>query len=117
MLRLILHTWTLGDWENRDKLRDGFAEHYKHIRLIVPKDRLLEFQSEDGWAPLCAFLDKPIPEQPYPHVNKGDNILKIHKVFLGMTLLRVVAKSTVWIAGAAGVAIGAVWYYRRQSMV
>lgn len=22
-----------------------------------------------GWAPLCAFLGKPIPAVPYPHVN------------------------------------------------
>jgi hypothetical protein len=22
-----------------------------------------------GWEPLCAFLGKPVPKQPFPHVN------------------------------------------------
>ncbi|WP_299681780.1 sulfotransferase family protein [uncultured Roseobacter sp.] len=25
----------------------------------------------DGWAPLCAFLGKPVPEAPFPVSNKG----------------------------------------------
>jgi hypothetical protein len=39
------------------------------IRGLVPKDRLLEWTVHDGWAPLCEFLGKPIPEEPFPHVN------------------------------------------------
>lgn len=39
------------------------------IRGLVPKERLLEWSVEDGWAPLCNFLGKPIPEEPFPHAN------------------------------------------------
>ena len=31
----------------------------------VPADRLLVHRATDGWAPLCAFLGKPIPDAPY----------------------------------------------------
>jgi hypothetical protein len=39
------------------------------IRGLVPKDRLLEWTVHDVWPPLCEFLGKPIPEEPFPHVN------------------------------------------------
>jgi alkylresorcinol/alkylpyrone synthase len=35
----------------------------------VPADRLLVYDVHDGWAPLCAFLDVPVPETPFPHLN------------------------------------------------
>lgn len=39
------------------------------IRGLVPKQRLLEWSVEDGWAPLCTFLGKPVPDEPFPHAN------------------------------------------------
>lgn len=41
------------------------------IRGLVPKERLLEWSVEHGWEPLCQFLDKDIPDQPFPNVNSG----------------------------------------------
>ena len=41
------------------------------IRGMLRDDpsRLLEWTAQDGWAPLCKFLKKPIPDEPFPHVN------------------------------------------------
>lgn len=39
------------------------------IRGLVPKERLLEWTVDEGWAPICRFLEKEIPEEPFPHVN------------------------------------------------
>lgn len=39
------------------------------VRGLVPKERLLEWTVEEGWEPLCAFLDKPVPEELFPHAN------------------------------------------------
>lgn len=33
-------------------------------------DRLLEYKLSDGWEPLCEFLGKPVPDQPFPHLNE-----------------------------------------------
>lgn len=39
-----------------------YQEHVAMVRgLGLPRERLLEWQAADGWAPLCAFLDKPVP--------------------------------------------------------
>lgn len=39
------------------------------IRGLVPRDNLLEWAPDDGWAPLCEFLGKPVPESEFPHAN------------------------------------------------
>jgi hypothetical protein len=41
------------------------------IRGLVPKDRLLEWSAEAGWEPLCQFLGKELPDQPFPNVNSS----------------------------------------------
>ncbi len=46
-------------------------EKYKKIRHYF-KDRpedLLAFDIRTGWEPLCTFLDKPVPSQPFPEKN------------------------------------------------
>ena len=71
ILNLILSFWTQGKPYDRAALREGFLAHYQHIRSVVPPSKLLEFRSEDGWGPLCKFLDKDVPEGPYPRSNEG----------------------------------------------
>ena len=39
------------------------------IRGLVPKERLLEWNVQDGWESVCQFLDKDVPSEPFPHVN------------------------------------------------
>ncbi|OTA61470.1 hypothetical protein K449DRAFT_382871 [Hypoxylon sp. EC38] len=39
------------------------------VRRLVSEERLLEWTPEDGWDPLCKFLEKPIPAEPFPHTN------------------------------------------------
>ena len=58
---------------NEKKLRQGYLKHNLYVQSIVPKDNLLIWNLKEGWAPLCAFLDKPIPDGPIPHDNRtGD---------------------------------------------
>lgn len=45
--------------------------HNAHIRKVVPKERLLEMDLQDGWEPLCKFLGKPIPDEPFPRSNEA----------------------------------------------
>jgi hypothetical protein len=39
------------------------------IRGLVPAEKLLEWSVEDGWEPLCKFLDKDVPKEDFPHAN------------------------------------------------
>ena len=58
-----------GRIEDRDHAIAVYEAHAASVRAEVPADRLLEFDPGDGWAPLCAFLDVPVPEEPYPRTN------------------------------------------------
>ncbi|KPA76689.1 putative mitochondrial hypothetical protein [Leptomonas pyrrhocoris] len=33
----------------------------QHVKELVPSERLLVFRVEDGWQPLCDFLQRPVP--------------------------------------------------------
>ena len=65
------------------------------VKRAVPKDRLLVFNVNDGWEPLCNFLDVPIPDQPFPRVNDTKEIqqsmkmmyAKAYVIVYGMPLL------------------------------
>lgn len=45
------------------------AEHVAMVRGLVEPEGLLEWTVEDGWRPLCDFLGKDMPDEPFPHVN------------------------------------------------
>ena len=47
-----------------------FERYADKVRAAIPADRLLEFEAKDGWAPLCAFLGRPVPDIPFPRVNE-----------------------------------------------
>ena len=46
-----------------------FNEHLAEVRATIPTERLLVFEATDGWDPLCAFLEVPVPDEPYPRTN------------------------------------------------
>lgn len=53
-----------------------YREHMAMVRGMVPKERLLEWAVEDGWEPLCEFLDKPVPRKEFPKGNTPDAFAK-----------------------------------------
>jgi hypothetical protein len=65
-----------GDYErrtgDRDFMIDYFRRHTQTVLATVPKDRLLVFNASDGWGPLCAFLDVPVPDAPFPRENSTE---------------------------------------------
>jgi len=96
LLTSILKDWTGGEWENRRKLKQGFIDHNENIRRLVPKDRLLEFRVEEGWEPLCKFLGKEVPDEPYPRVNEGNNAANLHVPLIYITYAKIVGKVLMW---------------------
>ncbi len=58
-----------GRFTERDHAIAVFNEHADHVRATCPPERLLEFEVAQGWEPLCLFLDVPVPDKPFPHLN------------------------------------------------
>lgn len=57
-----------------------FEKHIEEVKRVVPAERLLVLEARQGWEPLCAFLNVPVPEnKPYPHKNNGALIRRVLK--------------------------------------
>lgn len=46
-----------------------YREHVEKVRREIPKVRLLEHHADEGWAPLCSFLNREVPDLPFPQGN------------------------------------------------
>ncbi|KAI1177850.1 P-loop containing nucleoside triphosphate hydrolase protein [Nemania sp. FL0916] len=74
MLKKFFDTFFEGDFPNRGK--DVFTRHFDEVRKMVPPERLLEYRVQDGWEPLCKFLDVPVPKDvPFPRVNENSDFI------------------------------------------
>lgn len=115
---MFLRYWTKGDWQNREKLIQAMLDHNEHIREIVPKENLLEWNLREGWEPLCKFLGKPVPDVPVPYVNKGDSDGPRHKklaiqratIIIGRMLIQPVLVAALITAVGFGI-----WVWLRKS--
>jgi len=72
-LRMTLNVvWTpfcggVAQARDRDCLLAAFRAHNDQVRAhVVPEEKLLVLDVQEGWASLCKFLDKPIPDVPFP---------------------------------------------------
>lgn len=60
---------TFEDFTDKQSAIAAYRKNNARVRDLIPADRLLVFNVADGWAPLCEFLDVPVPDEPFPHHN------------------------------------------------
>jgi hypothetical protein len=53
-------------------LQAAYERHTANVRQAIPPHRLLEWQPAEGWEPICNALDLPVPQRPFPWVNRRD---------------------------------------------
>ena len=63
------------------QMAKAMERYNEEVKCSVPAERLLVWSPADGWAPLCEFLEVPVPDAPLPHVNDtkgfGDKIVDL----------------------------------------
>ena len=64
-----------GILDDRDHVLTAYRRNIEAVRAGLPKERLLVFDAAEGWAPLCAFLDLPVPAAPFPRTNTTQDFL------------------------------------------
>jgi hypothetical protein len=55
--------------DNPDAMKKAFVAHNDAVRDTIAKDRLVEWQPGDGWAPVATALGLPVPDGPVPLTN------------------------------------------------
>lgn len=67
----LLGKMVFGDqFNDREHVIDVYNQNTRDVQAAFGPDRLLTYQTGDGWEPLCEFLGCDIPDEPYPHRNK-----------------------------------------------
>lgn len=64
---------------DRDGLIKSFRTHEAAVKAAIPADRLLVFDVKQGWEPLCAFVGKPVPAEPFPRTNDREQFFELLK--------------------------------------
>ncbi len=49
-----------------------YEKNITDVQAAFAGDRLLTYTIGDGWEPLCRFLEKPVPDAPFPSTNSSD---------------------------------------------
>jgi len=61
--------------ENTDVILTRYRQHNQYVQNNCAKDRLLIYRLGEGWEPICKFLNKPIPNEPFPHKNRLGSVI------------------------------------------
>jgi hypothetical protein len=107
-----------GYSKNLDEVRvrscDAYRHHYRDVReqAAANGNKLLDFNLKDGWAPLCEFLGKPVPKEPFPHENDTERNRQSF-VELQQKTTKTLLRRFAMLVTAVGVPALASWYYLR----
>lgn len=81
--------WGNGNSTDRVALQKSYLDHYAYVHSVVSPSKLLDFESGQGWKPLCEFLGKEIPDDEYPRINDAAATVKIHHFLYWIRLVKV----------------------------
>lgn len=91
-----------GQFKNKAQALAAFKRHNQEVMDSVPAEKLLVFEVKQGWEPLCAFLDVPVPDTPFPHLNDGKimsrffNALPYIPWIIGGFLVVIIRYALIW---------------------
>lgn len=69
---LLAETFTPVPFRTRPTIQ-AYHAHNDRVRAIVPEHRLVEWQPQDGWEPLCSALSIPVPSEAFPRRNDSES--------------------------------------------
>ena len=64
-----------GRFPDRPYAIQRFHAYTEEVKQQVPPEKLLIFEVKEGWQPLCDFLEVPVPNVPFPHINDRKRFL------------------------------------------
>ncbi|KAM0458787.1 hypothetical protein ACHAPV_005776 [Trichoderma viride] len=112
----------------KNKAIAWYTSTYQRFRDEIPEERRIEYQIQEGWGPLCAYLEVPVPmvrdeetgdmvEAPFPRANDRETFKKNQAKGREKALRRarnnlLVGVGRIVLMAAAGYAGYAVWKRR-----
>lgn len=69
MASYIVGERTFGHRVDKEHVIETYRRHNEAVKRTISPDRLLVYETPEGWAPLCRFLGVPVPDMPFPKTN------------------------------------------------
>jgi len=66
-----------GGAMDKPSIVSAYRRRTEEVRAAIPPSRLLVFDVAEGWEPLCRFLGKPVPAEPFPRANSTEEFWKM----------------------------------------
>ncbi|MEZ4708252.1 MAG: sulfotransferase [Caldilineaceae bacterium] len=74
---MVWHGTFQDRFADRDFAISIFNAHNAAVTQQTPPKRLLVFDVKEGWEPLCNFLEVPVPDTPFPHLNDAKTFRRL----------------------------------------
>ena len=65
-----------NNFSDRESTELVYNEHIESVKKTIPADKLLIYRINEGWGPLCEFLNVENPKIPFPKVNDTAEMLR-----------------------------------------
>lgn len=75
--KLIWGRFLKGTMDNKQDAINRYNEHTKEVISLVPSKKLLVYSVDQGWEPLCEFLEVAVPNSAFPKVNDKKEMIKM----------------------------------------
>jgi hypothetical protein len=105
--KLIWQRTLAGTMANRLRAIERYRQHIAEVKAAVPAERLLVFSADQGWKPLCDFVEMPVPDVPFPRVND--------RAEFGSVLKKLARLAYVVLALAGVAVVAAIYLLARRS--
>jgi hypothetical protein len=92
LVATLLFDGLLRDQENlndEELFKNMYLEHNAEVKRVVPAERLYVMQTGEGWEGICKFLEKDVPDVPYPNLNNTSNFEKVFEPVCHVISLKV----------------------------
>ncbi|XP_002124445.2 uncharacterized protein LOC100186284 [Ciona intestinalis] len=97
---------------NPKKWKSAYRRHVAYVKSVVPKDQLLIYNIKQGWDPICEFLEKKIPDQPFPVENKAGSKTSIaERMINDSSVVKQIEFEAKLFFGALSVVVAAISIY------
>ena len=78
-----------GKADDKAFMIDFLERHTQEVKAFVGEDKLLVYNIREGWEPLCSFLEVPVPDGPFPHLNQRGGLQELGSKMFGRPAERI----------------------------
>lgn len=84
MIRTLMWESTFENrFPEKDFAIDVFNRHNEAVKATIPADKLLVYEIQQGWEPICEFLGVDVPDAEFPHLNDAETFRRMFGVPAG----------------------------------